>query len=233
MSIRYKRVLLKMSGEAFREGENPVDFGRADAAAAHIAMLHDMGVEVGLVLGGGNIWRGRSSGDMDRSRADHMGMLATVINSLAMLDSLEKKGVPAVVFSAIAMNRICSEYTSRDALNALASGKVVIFAGGTGCPFFSTDTAAALRAAEIKADALLCAKSIDAVYTADPHIDPSAKRIPHLSYAETLARDLKAIDQTAVALCREQSIPILFFAMNSEANISAAITGGDVGTLID
>lgn len=233
MSIRYKRILLKMSGEAFGCAENAVDFERVEKAAEQIAKVHAMGVEIGLVVGGGNIWRGRSSGEMDRSRADHMGMLATVINSLAILDALEKRRVPAVVMSAIEMNRFCSEYTSRDAQRAIAAGTVVIFAAGTGSPFFSTDTAAALRAAEIGADALLCAKNIDAVYTADPRIDPDAVRIPHLSYSDTLARDLKALDQTAVALCREQGIPILVFAMSSRDSVANAVMGGDVGTLID
>jgi len=231
--MKYKRILLKLSGEAMGKDGSAIDFPSVDAVAEQIALLNRMGVEVGVVIGGGNIWRGRSSGQMDRNRADHMGMLATVINSLALQDSLERLSVPCTVMSAIEMDRFCDAFTARGAKAALEAGKVVIFAAGTGSPFFSTDTAAALRAAEIGADALLCAKNIDAVYSADPKTCPDAVRFSHLTCEEAIARKLKALDLTAITLCAEQRIPILVFAMKSPENIQAAVNGLDVGTLID
>ena len=231
--LKYKRISLKLSGEALGGGKETVDFHKVEAAARQIQALHAMGVEVGVTLGGGNIWRGRSSGEMDRNRADHMGMLATVINSLALQDCLIKLGVPALVLSSVEMPRIADGYTARGAQAALAAGRVVIFAGGSGVPFFSTDTAAALKAAEIGADAMLLAKNVDAVYSADPRTNPGALRYTHLSYERVLQENLQATDQTAIALCREQHIPILVFAMAEPENILRAVRGEDVGTLID
>ena len=231
--LKYKRISLKLSGEALGGGKETVDFHKVEAAARQIQALHAMGVEVGVTLGGGNIWRGRSSGEMDRNRADQMGMLATVINSLALQDCLIKLGVPALVLSSVEMPRIADGYTSRGAQAALAAGRVVIFAGGSGLPFFSTDTAAALKAAEIGADAMLLAKNVDAVYSADPRTNPGALRYTHLSYERVLQENLQATDQTAIALCREQHIPILVFAMAEPENILRAVRGEDVGTLID
>ena len=233
MEALYNRVLLKLSGEALGGDDSPVDFDAVAAVAKQVGALHRLGVQLGVVVGGGNIWRGRSSGKMDRNRADHMGMLATAINALALCDALEKEQVPCTVLSAVEMNRFCDAYTFRSAQTALQDEKVVIFACGTGSPFFSTDTAAALRAAEIHADALLLAKNVDAVYSADPKLDPSAVRYAHLSYDEVIQKNLHATDLTAITLCREVGIPILLFSMREERNILDVICGGDAGTRID
>lgn len=225
-----KRVLLKISGEALSSAERPVCFEKIEKTAQDVKMLHDAGIQVGIVTGGGNIMRGRDAEEQDRSRMDNMGMLATTINALALQDCLIRLGVPTVVMSAVAMHRFCEEFTARGAVEALESGKVVVFAAGSGCPYFSTDTAAALRALEIKADALLLAKNVDAVYSADPKKDPNAKRYSHLSYAKVLADNLQATDLTAITLCREQGMPILVFALQEIARIAA---GEAVGTRID
>jgi uridylate kinase len=230
--IRFKRISLKLSGEALG-GADVIDFAQIQRVAAEIRLLREAGIEVGLTLGGGNIWRGRSSGEMDRNRADQMGMLATVINSLAMEAALGELGVPCRVLSAIPMERVCETFTAQRAQAAFAAGEAVIFAAGTGHPFFSTDTSAALRAAEIGADALLLAKNVDGVYSADPKLDPGAARYSHLTYDEVIARDLKATDITAITLCRERHIPILVFAIREEGSILRAAEGADVGTLID
>lgn len=231
--LKYKRVSLKLSGEALGGGHETVDFAKAESVAAQLAALHSLGVEVGVTLGGGNIWRGRSSGTMDRNRADQMGMLATIINSLALQDCLHKIGVPCRVLSSVDMPRVADGYSSRAAQAALAAGEVVLFAGGSGLPFFSTDTAAALKAAEIGADAMLLAKNVDAIYSADPHLDPGAIRYTHLSYDQVIARGLRATDLTAITLCKEQGIPIVAFAMAEADNILKAVRGEAVGTLID
>ena len=231
--LKYKRISLKLSGEALGGNGETLDFSKVEAVARQLQSLHALGVEVGVTLGGGNIWRGRSSGDMDRNRADQMGMLATVINSLALQDCLLKLQVPCRVMCALDMPRVADSYTSRGAQAALQAGQVVIFAGGSGAPFFSTDTAAALKAAEIGADALLLAKNVDAVYSADPHRDPTAVRYSRLSYSRVIAEDLQATDLTAITLCRQQHIPILAFAMADAGNIIRAVQGEPVGTLID
>lgn len=230
--LKYRRISLKLSGEAMG-GQEVIDFDKAEAIAAQVARLHALGVEIGVTIGGGNIWRGRSSGSMDRNRADHMGMLATVINSLAVQDCLLKLKVPTVVMSSVDMPRVADSYSSRAAHEALAAGKVVIFAGGSGAPFFSTDTAAALKAAEIGADALLLAKNVDAVYSDDPKRNPNAVRYTHLTYKQVIEQNLKATDLTAITLCREQGIPIIAFAMAEEGNAEKAVMGEAVGTLID
>ncbi len=230
--LKFKRISLKLSGEAMG-GAEVVDFDAARKIAAEIKALNDAGVEVGVTIGGGNIWRGRSSGSMDRNRADQMGMLATVINSMAMEAMLTELRVPCRLFSSIPMERVCDTFTSLRAEETFAQGRVAIFAAGSGLPFFSTDTAAALKACETRADALLLAKNVDGVYSADPKKDPSAVRYEHLSYDEVIERDLKATDITAITLCREQKIPILVFAMNEEGSILKAASGAKVGTLID
>ena len=231
--MKFKRILLKLSGEAMGSKTETIDFDAVEHTAGQIAALWNQGVQVGLVIGGGNIWRGRSSGSMERNRADHMGMLATAINSLAMQDALEQCGVPVKVLSAVQMERFMDTFSAREANRLLDQGTVVIFACGTGSPFFSTDTAAALRAAEIGADVLMLAKNVDAVYSADPNVDPKAQRYSHLTYQQVIEDNLKATDLTAITLCREQRVPILVFALKEEENILRAVNGEDVGTLID
>lgn len=231
MELKYKRVSLKLSGEAMG-GSDTVDFEAVERIAADIKALNDAGVQVGVTIGGGNIWRGRSAGDMDRNKADQMGMLATAINSLAMEAALRGLGVPCKVLSSLPMERVCDTFTSQRAEEAFAAGKVVLFACGSGLPFFSTDTAAALKAAETHADVLLLAKNVDAVYSADPNVVPDAERYSRLTYDEVIERDLKATDLTAITLCREQHIPILVFAMKEKGNILKAVQGEDIGTLI-
>lgn len=226
----YKRVLLKISGEALSTKDKPVNFEKIEQTAEDVKLLYDAGIQIGIVPGGGNIMRGRDTVAQDRSRMDNMGMLATAINALALQDCLIRIGVPAIVMSAVAMNRFCDEFTSRGAVEALEKGKVVVFAGGSGCPYFSTDTAAALRALEIKADALLLAKNVDAVYSADPRTNPDATKYDHLSYLEVLEQDLKATDLTAITLCKEQNMPILVFALKEICRIAR---GEATGTRID
>ena len=231
--IKYKRISLKLSGEALGGENETVDFAKVDEIAAQLAEVHALGVEAGVTIGGGNIWRGRSSGKMDRNRADQMGMLATIINSLALQDSLLRLGIPCRVMSELDMPRLADSYSSRGAQAALSAGELLIFAGGSGLPFFSTDTAAALKAAETCADAMLLAKNVDAVYSADPHLDSSAVRYTHISYDAVISKGLKATDLTAITLCKEQRIPILAFAMAEKGNIIKAVNGEPVGTLID
>ncbi len=217
--IRYKRVSLKLSGEALSGKGEILDFDAVTDIADQLRLLREDGVEVGVTIGAGNIWRGRSGGEMDRNRADHMGMLATIINSLALQDSLEKMGVPSVVMSSVDVPRFCESYTARGAKEALANGKVLIFAAGSGLPFLSTDTAAALKAAEIGADALLLAKNVDGVYSADPNIDKTAVRYERLTYQQVVEQNLRATDLTAITLCMEQQIPILVFSMKEKGSI--------------
>lgn len=226
----YKRVLLKISGEALSSESTPLCQETIEKTAADIAWIQKKGVAVGIVVGGGNILRGRSSGQMERNRADHMGMLATAINALALQDTLERMGVPCSVLSAVDMPKFCDGYTARAARQRLSRGEVVIFACGTGCPFFSTDTGAALRAAETGAEVLLLAKNVDAVYSADPLLDPDAKPYARLSYDRVIADNLKATDLTAITLCREQRIPIHVFALSQ---IRAIFDGAQMGTIID
>lgn len=233
MKLKYKRVSLKLSGEAMGSGRDTVDFDAVERIAAEIQTLNDAGVQVGVTIGGGNIWRGRSAGEMDRNKADQMGMLATAINSLAMEAALKQRGVPCRVLSNLPMERVCDTFTAQRAEEAFAAGQVVLFACGSGLPFFSTDTAAALKAAEMHADVLLLAKNVDAVYSADPNVVADAQRYSHLSYDAVIEQDLKATDLTAITLCREQHIPILVFAMKEKGNILKAVYGEAIGTLID
>ena len=225
-----KRVLLKVSGEALSSANQPVCFEKVEETAKEIKLLYDAGLEIGIVVGGGNIVRGRDTVMQERSRMDSMGMLSTAINTLALQDCLERQGMPTLAMSAIAMTRFIDEYTARGARKALDEGKVVLFACGTGCPYFSTDTASALRALEIGADTLLMAKNIDAVYSADPKKDPNAIRYDHLSYDKVIADNLQAIDLPAITMCRDNHLPILVFARSEIDKVAA---GQEIGTRID
>ena len=233
MRAKYKRVLLKISGEALA-GTN--GFGLDEHTIAHISenikKIVDMGVQVSIVVGGGNIWRGRSSENMDRTRADHMGMLATAINALALCSALENCNVPTRVQTAIEMRQVAEPYIRGKAERHLEKGRVVIFGCGTGNPFFSTDTAAALRAAEINADVIFKATNVDGVYDKDPNRFADAVKYDELTHTEVLAKGLKVMDSTAASLCRDNNIPILVFNLNDPENIIRAAAGEKIGTLV-
>lgn len=214
----FRRVLLKISGEALMgDGQYGIDVGTVDRIATEISQARQSGVEICLVIGGGNIFRGLSgaAGGMDRSSADYMGMLATVMNALAMQNALERQDIQTRVLSAIPMTTVCEPYIRRRAIRHMEKGRVVIFAAGTGNPFFTTDTAAALRAAEMNCDALMKGTNVDGVYSADPQIDSSATRFDTLSYMNVLSKDLKVMDASAVSLSRENNIPIVVFSIQS------------------
>lgn len=230
---KYKRVMLKLSGEALA-GENGfgLDFNVAKKIALQIKEIVDMGVEVGAVVGGGNIWRGRSGEGMDRTTADYMGMLATCINALTLQDSLEQVGVDTRVQTAIEMKEVAEPFIRRRAMRHLEKGRVVIFAAGTGNPYFSTDTTAALRAAEIEAEVILLAKKVDGVYDKDPHKYDDAKKYDKLSYIDVLDQGLQVMDSTATSLCMDNDIPILVFGLDEPENIKKAILGEKLGTLV-
>ncbi|MDD6795925.1 MAG: UMP kinase [Clostridiaceae bacterium] len=230
---KYKRVMLKLSGEALA-GENGfgLDFNVAKKIALQIKEIVDMGVEVGAVVGGGNIWRGRSGEGMDRTTADYMGMLATCINALTLQDSLEQIGVMTRVQTAIEMKEVAEPFIRRRAMRHLEKGRVVIFAAGTGNPYFSTDTTAALRAAEIEAEVILLAKKVDGVYDKDPHKYPDAKKYDKLSYIDVLDQGLQVMDSTATSLCMDNDIPILVFGLDNPENIKKVILGESLGTLV-
>jgi len=230
---KYKRIMLKISGEALA-GENGfgLDFTVIDGIIDTVVECVNMGVEVAIVVGGGNFWRGRQGGTMDRSRADHMGMLATVINSLALLDAVEARGIEARVQTAIEMRQIAEPYIRLKAMSHLKRGKVVIFACGTGNPFFSTDTAAALRAAEIDAEIILLAKKVDGVYDSDPNLNPEAKKFDNLSYIDVLNQRLGVMDSTATSLCMDNNIPIMVFGLNEPNNILRVVMGEEIGTVV-
>ena len=232
----YRRVLLKLSGEALAgERGTGLDFPTIRGVCEAVKRCVEQGVEVGIVVGGGNFWRGAKDGGgrMERSRADHMGMLATVMNALAVSDVLEQLGVPCTVQTTVDMPRFAEPYTRRGAEAALREGKVVVFGCGTGCPYFSTDTGAALKAAEIGADALLLAKNIDGVYSADPRKDPNAVKYDHISYAEVLAQRLAVMDSTATSLAMDNGIPVVVFALADPENIVRVVRGEAVGTRVD
>ena len=237
--LKYKRILLKVSGEALGEktaaGDGfGLDFGKINAVCASIKECVDMGVQVGLVIGGGNFWRGvkNGSGKMQRSHADAMGMLATVMNAIAVADALEQHGLDARVLTAVEMHKF-AEYFTRDTANRyLNEGKVVIFAAGTGNPYFSTDTGAVLRGVEIEADAILMAKNIDGIYSADPHKDPTAVKFDNLTYNEVLERGLKATDVTAMALAMDNNIPMVCFGLAEENSILRVVRGEKIGTTV-
>src|ERR1700760_444598 len=231
----FKRILLKLSGEALAATQGfGVDPLRIHEIAAELADVHSLGIEIGIVVGGGNFFRGvaEQAKEMDRVSADHMGMLATVINALALQDALEKQGVFTRVMSAIEMNQVAEPFIRRRAIRHLEKGRVVVFAAGTGNPYFSTDTAASLRAMEIKADAILKATKVDGIYTADPVIVKDATMFDQISYMEVLRRGLRVMDATAIALCRENNLPIVIFNLNERGNIRRVVMGERVGSLV-
>ncbi len=233
MQSQYKRVLLKLSGEALAGKKGfGLDSGILTNIASQIKDVVGMGVQVAIVVGGGNYWRGRTGKGMDRATADHMGMMATVINALALQDALENLDVVTRVQSAIEMRQIAEPYIRRRAIRHLEKDRVVIFAAGTGNPYFTTDTAAALRAAEIEAEVILLAKNVDGVYSADPSIDSSAIRFDKLTYIDVLKRGLKVMDSTATSLCMDNAIPIKIFDLDNAKNIKKAICGEQIGTYI-
>ena len=232
-NVAYKRVMLKISGEAL-SGANVFgfDFEVVGRIAREVKTLVDMGVEVGLVVGGGNIWRGRTGEGMDRTTADHMGMLATCINALALQDALEGIGVMTRVQTAIEMKEIAEPFIRRRAVRHLEKGRVVIFGAGSGNPYFSTDTAAALRAAEIEADVILLAKNVDGVYDKDPNKFADAKKYDKLTYMEVIEQGLQVMDTTATTLCMDNNIPILVFGISEEGNIKKVMEGQKIGTIV-
>lgn len=231
----FKRILLKISGGALAKDTGfGIDNEKLKQVAEQILRLHNMGLEIAIVIGGGNFWRGRSSGDMDRSTADYMGMLATVINALALQDLIENHvQLQTRVMSAINMKEIAEPYIKRRAVRHLEKGRIVIFGAGTGNPFFSTDTAAALRAAEIEAEAILLAKDIDGVYDSDPKINAKAMKYDKISYKQVVNLELGVMDSTAVTMCKENHIPILVFDLNEPANIVKVCKGENIGTIIE
>jgi uridylate kinase len=231
----FKRVLLKLSGEALAAGQGfGVDPNRVHEIAAELKDVYDLGIQLAIVVGGGNFFRGvaEQAREMDRVSADHMGMLATVINALALQDALEKQGVYTRVMSAIEMNQVAEPFIRRRAIRHLEKKRLVIFAAGTGSPYFSTDSAASLRAMEIKADAILKATKVDGIYDADPMIVKDAKMFDQISYLEILKRGLKVMDATAISLCRDNNLPIVIFNLNKHGNIRRVVTGEKVGSLV-
>lgn len=233
MSLAYKRILLKLSGEVLAgEKGTGIDFDTVLKICSSVKDVVDLGVEVGLVVGGGNFWRGRSSGKMDKTRADHMGMLATVMNSLALADALEQLGVPVRVQTAITMQQIAEPYIRNRAVHHLEKGRVVVFGCGTGNPFFTTDTAAALRALEIDADIVFKATNVDGVYDKDPNKHPDAVKYDTLTFHDVLSDNLRVMDGTAASLCRDNGIPILVFNLQDPNNIVRAVKGENVGTIV-
>lgn len=233
MATKYKRVLIKLSGEALagedKFGVNPEMTAKT---AAQIKEIHDQGVQIAIVVGGGNFFRGRTGKNIDRATADYMGMLATVMNALALQDSLLSIGCDAKVMTAIEIRDMAEGYSRRKALDYLDDNKVVIFGGGTGSPFFPTDTTAALRAAEMNAEVILLAKNIDAVYSEDPNVNPDAERYEELTYMDIVEKELRVMDLTAATLCKDNDIQLYVFAMAEEGNLMKVINGENVGTLI-
>lgn len=232
----YKRILLKLSGEALAAGQGfGVDNHRLHEIAAELADVHRLGIEIAIVVGGGNFFRGvaEQAKHMDRVSADHMGMLATVINALALQDALEKQGVWTRVMSAIEMNQVAEPFIRRRAIRHLEKGRVVVFAGGTGNPYFSTDTAASLRAMEIKADAILKATKVDGIYTDDPVLVKDATMFETISYMDILRLGLRVMDATAIAMCRENNLPIVIFNLNQHGNIRRVVMGERVGSVVN
>jgi uridylate kinase len=231
---RFARVLLKISGEAFAGESAGVDINRTRAMAEQIAEVRRAGVSIAIVVGGGNIWRGKvhEEAGMERATADYMGMLATVINALALQDALEQMGVASRVQTAIAMHQIAEPYIRRRAIRHLEKGRVVIFAAGTGNPYFTTDTTAALRAVEVNAEAILKATKVDGIYSADPKKDPGATRFERLDYMEVLQRGLEVMDSTSMALCMDNALPVIVFDMSVPGNIRRVIWGEAIGTYV-
>lgn len=233
MELKYHRVLLKLSGEALAgDKKTGLDYEVVTRICESIRDSVALGVEMAIVVGGGNFWRGRSSGKMDRTRADHMGMLATVINALALADALEQLGVNVRVQTAISMQQVAEPYIRNRAVRHLEKGRVVIFGCGTGNPFFSTDTASSLRAAEIDADIMFKATMVDGVYDSDPHKNPDAVRYDTLSFSEVLNKELAVMDMTAASMCKDNHIPVLVFSVEDPDNIVRAVRGETVGTIV-
>lgn len=233
MEPKYKRVLLKVSGEALAGNKKfGIDPDEVLRIAKEIKAVKELGVQVAIVPGGGNFWRGRTSGDMDRATADYMGMLATIMNAMALQDALISLDVPCRVQTALEIMEVAEPYARKRALSHLEHGDVVVFGGGTGNPFFTTDTAAALRAAEMNCDVILLAKSVDAVYDDDPLINPNAKKFSSLTFMDILEKDLKVMDSTAATLCKDNNVMIHVFALSEEGNILKAVTGDNIGTVI-
>ncbi len=233
MNTKYKRILLKVSGEAL-SGDKGTGFDMNVLAEVSkvVKRCHEAGVEIAVVVGGGNFWRGRDGHNMNRTRADHMGMLATVMNSLALASAFEAEGIPTRVQTSIEMRQIAEPYIRNKAMRHLEKGRVVIFGCGTGNPFFSTDTTAALRAAEIEADAILLAKNVDAVYDSDPATNPDAKKFTEVTFKEVLNLGLKVMDSTATSLCMDNNIPILVFGIADPENIVKVLCGEKIGTVV-
>ncbi|MDT8408308.1 MAG: UMP kinase [Wenzhouxiangellaceae bacterium] len=232
----YRRILLKLSGEALLgDHDYGIDPKVSSRIAREVADVVQSGVQVGIVIGGGNIFRGAglASAGMDRITGDHMGMLATVMNGLALQDALERAGVTTRVMSAISVREVCEDYIRRRAVRHLEKGRVVIFAAGTGNPFFTTDTAASLRAVEIGADLMIKATKVDGVYSADPMIDPDARRYDRISYDEVIQHKLKVMDTNAMVLCRDQSMPIRVIGLGENGNLARLLSGEDIGTLVE
>lgn len=229
----YKRILVKLSGEALSNGEKGIlNYDFLEEVGTVIKKCVEMGTQVSIVVGAGNIWRGRQGVNMDRTRADHMGMLATVINCLALQDTFERLGLSTRVMTAIEMQAFAEPYIRNKAISHLEKGRVVIFGCGIGSPFFSTDTAAVLRAAEIGADIVLLAKNVDGVYTADPKLDPNAKKIDSIEYIDILREGLRVLDFTATSFSMENHIPILLFGLDDPENIIRAVNGEKIGTIV-
>ena len=231
---KYRRVLLKLSGESFADEGNSISPDIVRSTAAQLAEVADTGVEIGVVVGGGNIFRGASpqASGMDRSSADHMGMLATVINALALQDACENAGLPTRVQSAVSMQELCEPYIRRRAMRHLEKGRMVIFAAGLGAPYFSTDTAAAQRALEIEAEAILKGTKVDGVYDKDPHLHDDAVKYDELTYLDVLSRGLKVMDATAISLCMDNRLPIIVFNILKEGNIRRVVSGEPIGTRV-
>lgn len=233
MQPKYKRILLKLSGESLAGSQtHGIDFDTVLKICEPIKECAELGVEIGIVVGGGNFWRGRSSGKMDRTRADHMGMLATTINALGVADALEQLGVQVRVQTAISMQQIAEPYIRNRAVRHLEKGRVVVFGCGTGNPFFSTDTAAALRAAEIDADIILKATMVDGVYDSDPKKNKDAVKYDTITFMDVLNKNLQVMDSTAATLCKDNNIPILVFSINEPENIKKAVCGESIGTIV-
>lgn len=231
---KYKRILIKLSGEALAgKTGHGLDENVISMVVDQIKKIHDLGVEIALVIGGGNFWRGRQGKKMDRTTADHMGMLATVMNSLAMMDALEQAGLPTRVQTALIMTSVAEPYVLRKALHHFEAGRIVILACGTGNPYCSTDTAAAQRACEIQADLLMMAKNIDGIYDSDPKLNPNAKKYSHINYIDIIKNGIKAMDATAATMCMENDIPVIAFGLNEENSIIRVVCGENVGTVID
>lgn len=233
MKPKYKRILLKLSGEALSGNKDMgYDFNSINTYCTPIKACVDAGIQVAIVVGGGNLWRGRSSGKMDRTRADHMGMLATTMNALAIADNLEQLGCKVKVMNAIQMNPVTETFVKNNAIEHLENGNVVVFAGGTGNPYFSTDSAAALRAIEINADIIFKATMVDGIYDSDPKKNPNAKKFDFITFKDVLEKDLKVMDSTAAALCKDNEMPLLVFNLTNPENIVFAASGKTVGTIV-